>query len=53
MLYNAITPVPGIPLTAPDPVTVGMQDHRSIGALRANTYIGTVSAGTRIRFAPL
>jgi hypothetical protein len=53
MLYNAITPPAGIPFTAPDPVTVGMQDHRSIGALRANTFSGTIVTGTRIRFSPL
>jgi ribosomal protein L11 methylase PrmA len=43
---------PGIPLTAPDPVTVGVQDHRATGALRANTFSGTISSGVRCALAP-
>lgn len=51
MLYNAPFAGPGgAPMIAQTNVTVGLQDYHS--PMNALAYVGTITAATRIRFAP-
>ena len=53
-LYNTPFTTPaGLTATAPDPITVAVQDYRSITSPRVASYSGTISPMTRVRFQPM
>ena len=54
VLYNTpfVTPL-GLTPTAPDVITVALQDYRSITTPRVASYAGTITTSTRIRFSPM
>jgi hypothetical protein len=51
-LYQTVTLPASLTLTAPDFVTVGLQNHIAPPGARAISYTGTLNASTRIRWMP-
>jgi hypothetical protein len=53
MVYNSIITPAGTSATSPGSVTVGLQDHVSFTSPRTVQYMGSITTGLRVRFAPL